>query len=156
MSVCLCVSLSVCLSACLPACLPAYLPACCLPVCLSVCLSIASDSSETANVTSIKLNFWHSDCIRHVQAMPIKFAVKIVRLKVYILFSQSDDLNLHSRSQLRLKRDTCFTCTTIVIYHRPMHCIMFSLVWMTLAFMQGHSGSAEEREKSSASNVLYN
>ena len=38
-----------------------------------------------------------------VQAISIKFAVKIVRLKVYIIFSQSDDLALHSKSQLRLK-----------------------------------------------------
>ena len=46
------------------------------------------------------------------QAIPITFAVKIVRLKGdiirlkgYIIFSQSDDLALHSRSQLRLKLD---------------------------------------------------
>ena len=32
-----------------------------------------------------------------VQTMPINFAVKITRLKVYIIFSQSDDLALHSR-----------------------------------------------------------
>ena len=45
-----------------------------------------------------------------VQAMvPIKFAVEIVRLKVYIILSQSDDLALHARSQLRLKRDTFLT-----------------------------------------------
>ena len=37
------------------------------------------------------------------QAMPIKFAVQIFQLKVYIMFSQSNDLVLHSRSQLRLK-----------------------------------------------------
>ena len=37
-----------------------------------------------------------------VEAMPIKFVVKIVRLKDYIILSQSDDLALHSRSQLRL------------------------------------------------------
>ena len=30
-----------------------------------------------------------------VLAIPITFAVKIVRLKVYIIFSQSDDLALH-------------------------------------------------------------
>ena len=39
-----------------------------------------------------------------VQAIPIKFVVKIVRLKVYIIISESDDLALHSRS-LRLKID---------------------------------------------------
>ena len=36
--------------------------------------------------------------------MPIKFAVKIVRLKIYNYdYCQSDDLDLHSRSQKRLK-----------------------------------------------------
>ena len=40
--------------------------------------------------------------------MPIKFSVKIVRLKVYVIFSQSDDLDLYSRSQLRLKLNKCF------------------------------------------------
>ena len=42
-----------------------------------------------------------------VQAIPIKFAVKIVRLKVYIIFSQSNDLALHPRSLLHLKLDKC-------------------------------------------------
>ena len=45
-------------------------------------------------------------------AMPIKFAVKIVYI---IIFSQSDDLALNSRSQLRLKGDRCLTCTIIAI-----------------------------------------
>ena len=40
-----------------------------------------------------------------VQAIPIQFAVKMVRLKVYIIFNQSEDFTLHSRSQLRLKRE---------------------------------------------------
>ena len=52
---------------------------------------------------------------RTFQATPIRFAVKIVRLKVYIIFSQSDDPALHSRSQLRLKRDKCVTCTITAI-----------------------------------------
>ena len=51
-----------------------------------------------------------------VQAMPIKFAVKLVWLRVYIFFSQSDDLNLHSRLQWHLKLDKCFTCNMIVIH----------------------------------------
>ena len=34
-----------------------------------------------------------------VQAIPIKLSVKKVRLKVYIIFSQSDELALHSSSQ---------------------------------------------------------
>ena len=50
-----------------------------------------------------------------VQAIPIKFAVKIVRQKVYVIFSQSDDLAVHARSQLRLKVDKCLTCTIILI-----------------------------------------
>ena len=40
-----------------------------------------------------------------VQAISIKFAVKIVRLKIYIIFSQSDNFALNSRSQLHLKLD---------------------------------------------------
>ena len=47
--------------------------------------------------------------IETVQAMPI-FTVKIVRLKIYIILSQSDDLDLHSRSQLGLKHDKFLTC----------------------------------------------
>ena len=38
-----------------------------------------------------------------VQAIPIRFAVKIVQLNVFIIVSQSDDLALHSRSQLHLR-----------------------------------------------------
>ena len=44
-----------------------------------------------------------------VKAMAIKFAVKAIRLKVYISFSQSDDFALYARSQLRLKLDKCLT-----------------------------------------------
>ena len=59
-----------------------------------------------------------------VKAMLIKFAVKIVRLRVYIFFSQSDDLNLHWSSQLLLKLDKLFTCNIIVILRtifKPWH-----------------------------------
>ena len=35
------------------------------------------------------------DYFRTVQAIPIKFAVKIIQLKIYIIFPQSDDLALH-------------------------------------------------------------
>ena len=41
--------------------------------------------------------------------------MKIVRLKVWISFSQSDDLAIHSRSQVRLKLDKCLTCTITAI-----------------------------------------
>ena len=101
--------------------------------------------------------------------MPIKFAVKIVRLKVYIIFPQSDNLDLHSRSQLRLKLDKTHTLpllwrnaerkkgkldklvtyTTIVASKLGMTvdlCMayMFMFVSMTMTLMQGHSGSAGE------------
>ena len=109
MRVCVCVQ-CVRARACLPACLPA---------CLSVCVALASDSSETVEV-SIKLGMVPaSDMIMHhvsliltltvipghtrvnhennkywiisetVKAIPIKCAV---RVKVYIIFAQSDDL----------------------------------------------------------------
>ena len=42
-----------------------------------------------------------------VQALPIKFDVKIVRLMLCIIFSQSDDPALYPRSQLRLNLDKC-------------------------------------------------
>ena len=42
--------------------------------------------------------------------MPIKFAVKIVGLKVHMSYDhcQSDDLDFHSRSQMCLKLDYFF------------------------------------------------
>ena len=46
----------------------------------------------------------------------ITFAVKIVREKAYTIVSQSDDLALHSRSQLRHNLDKCLTCTIIGQY----------------------------------------
>ena len=61
------------------------------------------------------LNHENNKCLiisETVQAMPITFAVKIVQLKVYVIFSQSNDLALHSRSQLHLKFDKCLTCTS--------------------------------------------
>ena len=45
------------------------------------------------------------DYFRQFQALPITFAVEIVRLKVYVIFSQSDDL---ASSQLRLLNVTNF------------------------------------------------
>ena len=92
--------------------------------------------------------------------MPIKFAVNIVRLKVNIISPKSDDLALHSRSQLRLKRDKCLTCIIIpaimisdniqaMVFKRGMTVdvcmayIMLMLVSMILVLMHGHSGSAK-------------
>ena len=106
-------------------------------VCLSVYVSLASDSSETIEVIIIKLGtVTASDMAMHqmliivnltfrghtylnhenlkcsiisetVQGLSIKFALKIVRLKRYLIFFQSDDLALYSRSQVRLKLDKC-------------------------------------------------
>ena len=53
------------------------------------------------------LNHENDKCLiisETVPAMP-KFVVKVVRLKVYIILSQSDDLALHKRSQHRVKRE---------------------------------------------------
>ena len=43
-----------------------------------------------------------------VQAMPIKFAMKTVRLEGLCNLCESDDLDLHTRSQPRLKLDILF------------------------------------------------
>ena len=101
-----------------------------------MCVSLSSDSSETSNVTIIKLGMvTASDMRMHhmimiltstfiqgqtdlnhennegliisetIQAMPITFAVRIVRLKVYVTIASPMTLTLHSRSQVRLKLD---------------------------------------------------
>ena len=85
--------------------------------------------------------------------MPITFVVKIVWPKVHIIFSQSDDLNLQSRSPLRLKLDKCFTGsisrTIFKLWHSTLvwgytwHILM--LVSMTLTLMQGHGRSAKAK-----------
>ena len=52
------------------------------------------------------------DYLKTVQAMTIKFDVKIVRLlKVYIICSLFDNLAPHSRSQLRLNNELFLTCS---------------------------------------------
>ena len=120
----------------------------CVCVCLSACLLVSSHISETSEAIAIKfetvtasvtrmhhvfiiltltfiqdhtdLNNENNKCtiiLDTVQAMLIKFAV---RLKVYIFFPQFYDLDLHSRSQLRLKLDKCFTCTIMVIISRAI------------------------------------
>ena len=58
------------------------------------------------------INVW---LFQKCSTIPIKFAVMIVWLKVYIICSQFDNLTLHSRSQLRLKLYNCLTCTIIAI-----------------------------------------
>ena len=104
------------------------------------------------------LNHENNECLiisETVQAMAIKFAVKIVQLKVYIIFSQSNDLALHSKSQLHLKHDNCLTCIIIAIsrtafklWHSNLAvdlCMAYLLIFvsMTLTLMQVHSGSAK-------------
>ena len=49
------------------------------------------------------------------------------------MFSQSADLDLHSRSQLRLKLNRCFTCDITVIYRTLLLATVFKL-GMTVAF----------------------
>ena len=59
----------------------------------------------------IDLDHENNNCLiisETVQTIIIKFAVKIVQLKVYII-CQSDDLDLQSRSQLYLKLDKFVT-----------------------------------------------
>ena len=126
---------------------------------------------------------WHGDCLRHendhhkfikltlffVQGHThlnryfINFssnahAVKIVRLKVYLILSQSLDLAHHSRSQLCLKLDRFLTCTIVAISQTVFKLLafkldrmadlcmayLFMLISMTLTLMQGHSVSAKE------------
>ena len=68
------------------------------------------DLHSRINTDYIDFNHENNKCSiisEIVQAVPIKFVVKIVRLKMYIICSPSDDLALHSRSQLRLNLDTC-------------------------------------------------
>ena len=49
--------------------------------------------------------------------------------KIYIIFSQSDDLALYSRSQLRLKLDTCLTCTLISGQYLSLYRCHSNLGW---------------------------
>ena len=109
----------------------------CLSVCLSFANHISKEPNETmamtfdtmtASVTRmhyvltiLTLTFiqGRTDLTREsnkysiisetVQAMPTKLVLEIVRRKVYIIFSRSDDINLHSSSQLRLKFDIFVT-----------------------------------------------
>ena len=90
-----------------------------------------------------------------LQAMPIKFAVKFVRLKVYTICSIRWPWP-YPRSELSIKLDTFLTCTIIVIYrtifklcqtcHDGRLCMAcFMLVSMTVTLMQGSLGLAEEK-----------
>ena len=46
----------------------------------------------------------------NIQAMLVKFTVKIVGLKVYMTIARPMTFNLHSRLQVRLKLDYFLTC----------------------------------------------
>ena len=73
-------------------------------------------SSSTYRGVQVEVKHITTIISETVQVVPIKLSVKIVPLKVCTMFSQPDDLDLHSRSQLCLKLDTCFNCTIIVIF----------------------------------------
>ena len=66
--------------------------------------------------------------------MPITFALKIVRLTVYmsLILSQLDDLNLHSRSQRRLKLDKHVICTINTFSDRSQYLSMIFKLGMTV------------------------
>ena len=111
-----------------------------LCVCVCVCVSVASDSWKTVKVIIVKLstvtasdlrmhhvliiltltciqghtdrNHEHNKCLiisETIEAMPITFAVDSPT-KVLYDHCQSNDLDLHSRSQVRLKLDYFLTC----------------------------------------------
>ena len=103
------------------------------------------------------LNHENNKCLiisKAIQAMPLTFAVMIVRLKVCLYDRQSDALDLHLRSDVRLKLDYFFNLQYlgqylsyyIQIWHDGiiMDAIyMLMLVLTTLTLTQGHSGSAK-------------
>ena len=84
-------------------------------VCVCVCVPLASDASETIEVIIVKLGLvtaldmrMHHTGLNHednkcsiisetIQAMPIKYDVKIARLKIYNDHYQSDDLTFTGR-----------------------------------------------------------
>ena len=118
---CVCVCVCVCVCACMRACVCA---------CMSACMCVPR-KRFLRNYWSHHRQTWHSDCLRMkmhhmlivltltqikimkkkeksfiisetIQAMPITFAVKIVCLYDHC---QSNDLELHSRSQVCVKLD---------------------------------------------------
>ena len=58
-------------------------------------LDLHSKFTKIFNMKKIHVRLFH----KLFKQSPSNFAHKIVRLKVYVIFSQSDDLTLHSRSQ---------------------------------------------------------
>ena len=60
-----------------------YVCVVCVCLCVCVCVSLASDSSKTVTYLNHENNKYLI-ISETIQAMPIKFAVNIVRLKFYI------------------------------------------------------------------------
>ena len=165
---CVCVCACVCLSVCLCV---------CLCVCLSLASDFSETieviiiklgtvtTSDTRmhdgliiilTLTFIQghtyLNHENDQCSiisETVQAIPINFVVKILRLKVvYIInrFSVRSPCSSLSGSQLRLKLDKCFTCTIIAMYRTVFRLWNSNLHGISdharMIVLQGHSRSA--------------
>ena len=141
---------SVCL---MPVCLSV-----CLSVCMSVCVSIVSDSSETIEViTKLGMATASDMGMHHVSIiLTLTFIQGHTNLNHennnLIFFRndssnahhvccgdsptkglsdhrQSDDLALHSRSQLRLKRDHVLSCSIITISRTVFESWYSNLAW---------------------------
>ena len=61
--------------------------------------------------------------LQTVQAILINFAMKRVRLKVYVVFTQSDDLALHSRPYT----EAGDTWPVWRMNYAVMHCVLFMM-----------------------------
>ena len=76
----------------------------------------------TLTVTQVHTDHGNNKCSiisEIIQAIPIKFAVEIIRLKVYIIFSQLDELAINS-----LKVTTASQiCVSITLTLMPGHSV---------------------------------
>ena len=87
------------------------------------------------------LNHENDKCLiisETVQATPIQLTVEIVPTKGLYDHRQSNDLDLHSRSQLHLKIDNFFTCTIIVI-PRTVAFKLRMMVDLCMAYIYAHA-----------------
>ena len=88
-----------------------------------------------------------------VQATPIKFAVKTVRLKVHYDHCQSNDLDLHLRSQVHIKLYYFLSCNisdNAITFKLGMTVDLwmpYMLVLITLTLMLRHSGLAKAKSQ---------
>ena len=85
----------------------------CVRACVLACVQGHADQNHENNKCLI--------ISETVQATPIMFAVKIVRLKVYYDYFQSDGLDLHSRSKVRLTLDLFLTCYIVSDVFKLLH-----------------------------------